>query len=236
MTADEIKYNDYDKLARVYTRDSESDPVRALYERPAILSLAGDVRTLRILDAGCGSGINAAELINRGAKVTGVDLSESMLGIARERLGPDVALHQADLEHPLAFPDAAFDLVLASLVMHYLGEWEPTLREFHRVLVSHGGVLLSVPHPFMDDRRSGSDNYLGTYTFARDWVKYGQTMNMQFWHRPLRAMLAAFTASGFSVEEIDEPDPQPEMANDAPDIYQLLSRQACLLFFRLASR
>lgn len=182
------------------------------------------------------SGVHAAELINRGAAVTGMDLSGDLLGIAREPLGPDVPLHQADLSQPLAVPDNSFDLVLCSLVLHYLAEWEPTLREFHRVLVAHGRVVLSTHHPFMDMRNSGSDDYLGTYTFTEEWTRDDRTMSMRFWHRPLRAMLAAFTASGFRVEDISEPDPQPEMAKHAPDSYRHLSRNAQFLFFSLTAR
>jgi SAM-dependent methyltransferase len=108
-----------------------------------------------------------------------VDLSGALLGIARERLGPDVPLHQADLSQPLAFPDNAFDLVLSSLVMHYLAEREPTLREVHRVLPSRGRLVLSTHHPLMDMRISGSDDYFGTYAFTEDWERDGQTMSMR---------------------------------------------------------
>lgn len=236
MATDEIRYNDYDEFARAYADNNESSPFNAFYERPAILALAGDVRGLRVLDAGCGSGAHSAELIDRGAAVTGVDLSANLLGIARERLGPDVPLHQADLSQPLAFPDNAFDLVLSALVLHYLAEWEPTLREFHRVLVRHGRVVLSTHHPLMDMRISGSDDYFGTYTYTDDWVRGGRTMRMRFWHRPLRAMLAAFAASGFRVDDIQEPEPRPELADNAPDSYRRLTRDAQLLFFSLTAR
>jgi SAM-dependent methyltransferase len=228
-------YNDYDGFARVYARRNETNPFNALYERPAILSLAGEVRGLRVLDAGCGSGMHAAELINRGATVTGVDLSEGLLAVARERLGPEVPLHRADLSRPLPFPHDAFELVLSSLVLHYLAEWEPTLREFHRVLVPGGRVVMSTHHPVLDLRVSGSDDYLGTYSFTENWVEDGRTMSMRFWHRPLRAMLAAFTTSGFRVDDIVEPDPRPEMADTAPDAYRHLSRQAQFLFFSLTA-
>jgi ubiquinone/menaquinone biosynthesis C-methylase UbiE len=134
VTEGETKYNDYDEFARAYARRNETSPFNVFYERPAILALAGEVRGLRVLDAGCGSGAHAAELIERGATVTGADLSGDLLTVARERLGPAVPLHRADLSQPLPFPDDAFDLVLSSLVLHYLPEWEPTLREFHRVL------------------------------------------------------------------------------------------------------
>lgn len=55
-------------------------------------------------------------------------------------------------------------------------------------------------------------------------------MHMRFWHRPLRAMLSAFTASGFAVGHIAEPDPLPEMAGLYPDSYRHLSRNAQFVF------
>ena len=229
----EHTYNDYDGFAHAYARLNDASPFLAFYERPAILALAGDVRRRRILEAGCGTGVQAAELVRRGAVVTGVDRSRGLLGVARERVGADVALCRADLARPLPFADGAFELVLSSLVMHYLADWEPTLREFRRVLVPGGRVVLSTHHPFNDMRVSGSDDYLGTYSFTEDWQVDGGTMSMRFWHRPLRAMLAAFTSSGFSVDEIVEPDPRPEMAEAAPDAYERLCRKAHFLFFSL---
>lgn len=233
MSQGEPTYNDYDRFAQVYARLNENSPFLALYERPAILALAGDVRGRRVLDAGCGSGVQTAELMRRGATVTGVDQSAGLLALARERLGSDAVLRQADLAQPLPFADGNFDLVLCSLVLHYLREWEPTLREFRRVLVPGGRVVLSTHHPFLSMRISGSDDYLGTHHYAEDWQIDGHTMRMRFWHRPLRAMLTAFTSSGFAVDEIAEPDPRPEMADTAPDAYRKLSRNAHFLFFSL---
>jgi hypothetical protein len=84
-------------------------------------------------------------------------------------------------------------------------------------------------------RINGSDDYFGTYTYTEDWVRDGQTMRMRFWHRPLRAMLAAFDASGFAVDTIAEPEPQLEMAQSAPDACRKLTRNAQFLFFGLTS-
>jgi SAM-dependent methyltransferase len=232
--AAEASYNDYETFAAAYARSSETNPYNALYERPAILALAGDVRGRRILDAGCGSGAHAAALIARGAAVTGMDLSAGLVEVARERLGPDVPLHVGDLTQPLPFGNGAFDLVVSSLVMHYIAEWEPTLREFHRVLAPGGRLVISTHHPFMDMRISGCEDYLGRYQFTEEWERDGRVMSMRFWHRPLRAMLAAVRGSGFSVEEIAEPDPAPELATTDPDAYRRLSRYAQFLFFALA--
>jgi ubiquinone/menaquinone biosynthesis C-methylase UbiE len=96
--------------------------------------LAGDVTGRRILDAGCGSGPLSSALRDRGAVVTGIDTSAGMLALARRRLGDDVALHVVDLSDPLPFGDGTFDDVVASLVLHYLEDWGPTLAELRRVL------------------------------------------------------------------------------------------------------
>ena len=111
---------DYDDFAKVYSEANESGLFNAYYARPAIVRLAGEVAGRRILDAGCGSGPMMAELRAEGAVVTGFDRSAAMVELARERLGDDADLHVADLSEPLPFPDDEFDVVVASLVLHYL--------------------------------------------------------------------------------------------------------------------
>src|SRR5689334_23103101 len=121
--------NDYDSFAEAYSAENENNLVNAYYARPAMLALAGDVAGRRILDAGCGSGPLSAALRDRGAVVTGIDASAGMLALARRRLGADADLHVADLSDRLPFADGAFDDVVASLVLHYLEDWGPTLAE-----------------------------------------------------------------------------------------------------------
>jgi magnesium-protoporphyrin O-methyltransferase len=52
----------------------------------------------RVLDAGCGTGALAVELARRGAAVVGVDVSASLIGIARERLPGDIAVDAIDFQ------------------------------------------------------------------------------------------------------------------------------------------
>jgi SAM-dependent methyltransferase len=173
-----------------------------------MLELAGDVADRRILDAGCGSGPLSAALRDRGAVVTGIDASIGMLELARQRLGAD-----ADLANPLPFSEGAFDDVVASLVLHYLKDWGPTLTELRRVLTPGGRLLVSVDHPFVaygNQRLAGhSPDYFQTYNWTFDWIMGGQTVQMSLWARPLHAMTDAFTAAGFRICTISEPPPVP---------------------------
>jgi SAM-dependent methyltransferase len=224
--------NDYDSFAEAYAAENEGSLVNAYYERPAMLALAGDVTGRRVLDAGCGAGPLSAALRDRGAVVTGVDASPGMLALARRRLGDDVALHVADLTDPLPFADAAFDDVVASLVLHYLEDWAPTLAELRRVLRPGGRLIASVDHPFVaytiQDPRP---DYLATGSYGFAWTLDGRAVPMRLWRRPLHAMTDAFTAAGFRLSAISEPRPDPAARDLFPDGFRHLSTTPTFLFF-----
>ncbi|HEY2057114.1 MAG TPA: class I SAM-dependent methyltransferase, partial [Amycolatopsis sp.] len=191
----------------------------------------------RILDAGCGSGPLFAALRDRGAVVTGVDASAGMLELARRRLGTDTDLRVADLADPLPFPDGAFDDVVASLVLHYLEDWGPTLTELRRVLRPGGRLIASVDHPFaihlMHGLAAGRTNYFETYHWSEEWTMGGQTARMSFWNRPLHAMTDAFTAAGFRIAVLSEPQPSADARELFPEEYRPLTTAPSFLFFVL---
>ena len=227
--------NDYDSFAEAYSAENETSLLNAYYERPAMLSLAGDVAGRRILDAGCGSGPLFAALRDRGALVTGLDSSAGMVELARRRLGADADLYVADLSNPLPFTDGAFDDVLASLVLHYLKDWGPTLAEMRRVLRAGGRLIASVQHPFVDyATQDPRPDYHATTNYTQDWTHLvGQAAQMSFWRRPLHAMTDAFTAAGFRLAVISEPQPDPAARELYPDDFQNLSTKMCFLLFVL---
>ncbi|MGP3943626.1 class I SAM-dependent methyltransferase [Streptomyces sp. 6N106] len=230
--ADPARANDYDSFAEAYSAETENSLVNAYYARPAMLALAGDVAGRRVLDAGCGSGPLSAALRERGAVVTGIDASAGMLALARRRLGEDVALHLADLGDPLPFADGEFDDVVASLVLHYLEDWGPTLAEMRRVLRPGGRLIASVDHPFVaytfQDPRP---DYFATTGYTFDWTLNGQSFPMKFWRKPLHAMTDAFTTAGFRLAVVSEPQPDPAARELFPDGFHDLSTTPTFLFF-----
>jgi ubiquinone/menaquinone biosynthesis C-methylase UbiE len=237
--ADPPRPNDYDSFAEAYSAENEVNLANAYYERPATLALAGDVVGRRILDAGCGSGPLFAALRDRGAIMTGFDSSAGMLKLARRRLGDDADLQIADLSRPLPFPDAAFDDVIASLVLHYLEDWTAPLAELRRVLKPGGRLIASVNHPMLGHTlvRPGAD-YFTTHQWSDELTtSSGQSYVLTYWHRPLPALIEAFTAAGFRIAAISEPPPAldtprellPDFLQDKPPGSGFL----CFLFFVL---
>ena len=235
--ADPAVANEYDSFAEAYSAENEASLLNAYYERPAMLALAGDVAGLRILDAGCGSGPLFAALRDRGAIVTGFDKSAGMVELARRRLGDDADLQVADLGGPLPFPDGRFDDVIASLVLHYLQDWGPALAELRRVLKPGGRVLVSVEHPFaiyLMHREAGREaDYFATSNRTEEYAFSGQTALLSLWDRPLHAMTGAFTAAGFRMTVISEPEPAPAARERFPDQLAAMPRFLAFLFFVL---
>jgi SAM-dependent methyltransferase len=95
------------------------------------------------LDVGCGTGALAARLAAAGYAVTGVDPSEGMLAVLRERAPGVRAVAGSGTRLP--FGDGAFDLVLCVAVMHHVadaGDVRRTLAEMTRVARPGGSILV----------------------------------------------------------------------------------------------
>jgi len=95
----------------------------------------------RVLDAGCGSGRNMIELSRLGS-VTGVELSETSVALARQRDAGQV-ISGSVLEMP--FPDDSFDLAVSLDVIEHLEDDLAALRELRRTVAPGGALLVTVP-------------------------------------------------------------------------------------------
>src|SRR5215472_16445631 len=99
----------------------------------------------RILEVGVGTGLSLPEY-DRANRLIGVDISEPMLRKARERVALQRLAHVQGLAvmdaERLAFPDCAFDVVVAQYVITTVPHPEATLDEFARVLKPGGEIVL----------------------------------------------------------------------------------------------
>lgn len=220
----------YDTFAAAYDSHAQTSPYNAQYDRPAVLDLAGDVAGRRVLDAGCGPGLYAAELVARGARVTAFDESPAMVRLAQDRLGPDVEVRRHRLGDRLDWlPDASIDLVVLALVLHHVSDRVAALRELARVLTPAGRLVLSTTHPTHDWLHLGGSYFAAEVveeTWQQDWV-------VRYWRQPLEGWCAEFAAAGLVIERLVEPRPADPMAATHPEVHSRLSEQPGFIAFRL---
>jgi ubiquinone/menaquinone biosynthesis C-methylase UbiE len=139
---------------RFYDRFGAKQDSQGFYEQPALLELTRylAMREARaVIEFGCGTGRYAAELLARDmgpeACYLGLDISRTMIALARERLKPfanRAEVRQTDGSPTLAVPDARFDRFLSTYVLDLLSaaDIRAALAEAHRVLQPGGLVGL----------------------------------------------------------------------------------------------
>ncbi len=162
------------------------------YRTPQVLAtmiqaeLGDDATELRILDAGCGTGLAAALLKPLGRQLVGVDLSPKMLEKARERKLYD-ELVVAELCTFMTSRPAAFDLIILADTLVYFGALEEAFNAAHRALAPDGIFSFAVEARPADV--TGPDYRLephGRYSHHPDYVTQ------------------LLTASGFTLRKIDD--------------------------------
>jgi SAM-dependent methyltransferase len=220
----------YDDFADSFAAHAEDSAYNAHYDRPAVLGLLGDVAGRRVLDVGCGSGLYAGELVDRGADVVGFDGSAKLVQRARERVGGSADLRVHDVREPFDWlPDASIDRALMALVLHHLDDPVPALREVHRVLRTGGRFVVSTVHPVADWRQLG-----GSY-FTEEMVDdtWNAGWKVRFRRAPLTTWCAEFHEAGFVIERLVEPLPAQSMKDRFPDTYRKLAAEPFFIVFVL---
>jgi SAM-dependent methyltransferase len=142
----------HDEARRFYDRFGARQDAQAFYERPALERLLPALRlgeARAVVEFGCGTGRLAAELLAEhlpsGARYLGLDLSGTMVALARERVarfGARAEIRQSDGTPRIEAPSGSFDRFVSTYVLDLLpeGEIDALLAEAHRLLAP-GGLL-----------------------------------------------------------------------------------------------
>jgi ubiquinone/menaquinone biosynthesis C-methylase UbiE len=143
----------------------------------------------RVADLGCGSGAFTSLLASFGYVCTGLDISPKLIEVGR-RKHPGIEFIEGDVEH-LPFPDASFDGVLLSGVVHHIPDPSRCAVEVSRVLRPNGRFVA------FDPNRMNPLMWLYRDHASPFYSRVGVTDN----ERPVRAhdVAATFTRAGFAV-------------------------------------
>lgn len=233
VNTDSISLKSYEEMAEHYFKYVDTKPFNAYYERPATLSLLPDVKEKKVLDAGCAAGWYTKWLLEMHASVIALDFSPNMIEMTRKRVGNKAEVIRADLNEPLSFiEDESIDIVLSSLTLHYIKNWDVVISEFYRILKKSGYFVFSVHHPFMDFTEFNKENYFLTELLDDEWETRKGKVHVQFYRRPLSEIVRPVIGAGFLIEKLLEPMPIEQFKIEQPEIYERLTKKPQFIFLR----
>ncbi|QGH35904.1 methyltransferase domain-containing protein [Gracilibacillus salitolerans] len=227
----------FDQLAKVYEKSVDHTSLyNSEYERPSMLAhLPRSLHNKNVLDAGCAAGWYTLQLIKRGANVVATDISLEMVNATKRRIGEKAKVHCLDLETELPFDDNSFDIILSSLTLHYIKEWDHVFHEFQRILKPQGILLFSIHHPFTDIKLLPDAKYFSTELIIDTWNKEGKLYKVPFYRRPLNEIINS-TQKNFSIEKITEPLPTMKFKEQSPEKYNRLMESPQFLIIKAVSK
>ena len=101
------------------------------------------------LEIGCGTGKNTEWLLTQANQLTAVDLSEEMLGKAKEKINSaNVRFCQADITEDWTFANQLYDLVTFSLVLEHIEDLQAIFQKAAATTARNGYVYVGELHPF----------------------------------------------------------------------------------------
>ena len=170
-------------------------------EEPIVVPMLSGLPRGTALDAACGTGRHAATLAGLGHDVIGVDATEAMLAIAREKVpGGDFRIGKLEA---LPVDNASVDVLTCSLALTHVEALEPVVREFARVLKPGGHAVISDMHPFVAMTS-------GVAAFGMEDGSLGVPFVVNRVHQSSE-YVQAFIAAGLTIAECLEPPVTEEM-------------------------
>ncbi len=186
---------------------------------PNLIRLLGIRKGETVLDLACGQGFFSQAFAHGGARVTAVDISEELIGIAKKRKDLGVEYHAAPADKIPFVASGSVDVVALVLALQNMDPVHPVFAECARVLKLGGKFAIVLNHPaFRVPKRSSwewddakkiqyrrIDRYLSEST-ERIQMHPGQKPEEQTvsFHRPLQFYIKALTKAGFLISRVEE--------------------------------
>jgi len=168
----------------------------------ALLEHIADDKTQAILDVGCGTGELTHELSQKANTVIGIDYSESMIQMAKEK-HPKIEFHVMDACN-LTWQNH-FDVVFSNAVFHWIEDQSKLLGSIYRALKYDGKLICEFgAHGCVDKIRT---------TFQRVLKTYGHSDFLRFYFPKTQEYSKLLNQVGFKIEMITDFD-RPTVLKD----------------------
>jgi SAM-dependent methyltransferase len=229
---DDSSTRSWDAIADDWVHHADQNDYRNDLLMPFMLELLGNVRGVALLDLGCGEGGYSRALAARGAKVVGVDGSSRLIAIARER-APEIQYVVANANALDAIDSDSFQIVMASMSLMDIEDYEGAVREAWRVLRSGGRLFMSITHPCFSPPVSGwiktGDGGLDVFAIDRymehaqwdDFIATSFQRPVIRRHKPLQDFIGPLLQRGFQLRAFHEPGASAEQVRTSPRLERL---------------
>ena len=224
----------YSKHAARYAEAIKDNTYNANFERPSLQAMLTNLQGSSVLDLGCGSGIYANFLLEKGASsVTCIDSSKEMIDIVKTNLGGKVKAYTQDLS--LGLPQEktkSADVIICPLVIHYIENLSLFFQEIYRVLKPGGYIVFSTHHPVLDFECSPSGNYFKRELITEEWNTVGEPVEVKFFRRPLTETTDAITQAGLVIIQVSEGKVTEKLKSVSAEQYLKLSTKPQFIFIK----
>lgn len=209
----------YDAIAPWYDALVRSDALAGDLVLPALFALVGAVDGQAVCDLACGQGRVARLLAERGAHVSGIDLSPALIAIAQrdEGAAPLGVRYRVDDAQTLAnCANGSFDGVVCNLALMDIPDLQAVSASIARVLRPGGWFVCSLTHPCFESPHSdGEQDVDGAWSrrvrnyyaegFWRSTNPHGVRGQVGAHHRTLATYFTTLLAAGLTLTDVVEP-------------------------------
>lgn len=174
------------------------------------LGLLGELDGTTAIELGCGGAQFGVAVSERGADVTGVDISAAQLGYAQQTAedhGQDIEFIEASVTDLSMVPDGSFDLAFSAFAFQWVEDLGACFEEAARILVDGGRLVFSVDHPYYKLLDPDSGEFVRSYFDSSPRRAYSEELDaeMVVYRRPVSETVNLLVEAGFTVEELREP-------------------------------
>ena len=208
---------------------------------PALFKLLGDVDKKDVLEIGCGNGYWLKMLNEKGARCTGIDLSENQIKTTKEEnLSNQIKYFVADASEKVNLESNSFDIIFLEHVLleiSDIGKIKQIFNEVYRLLRKNGFLIVSDIHPLAPETKFDNIEVEKEYSYFKSGFPFkviskkpdGSVTKYTDFHWTLEDLANSITGSGLKIVKILEPTPTKEIAEKYPYLEYRMNKPLAIM-------